>query len=250
MTLLRAFLIDDESLARSRMRQLLDECTDPRVMIQGEASNAVQAMEMMVRNPCDVIFLDIRMPGVDGLMLAQHIRKLPYEPALIFITAFAEYAVQAFELEAVDYLTKPVSRERLQTALLKTQRYLQSPARQVQNHDAHSIVVHERNRTERIPLHLVLYLKAELKYITLRTSARSAILDGSLNDFEQQFESYFLRIHRNALVAKHAIRALERYHDPQEGEVWVVRLHGIDDYLVVSRRQLPTVRELIGRKSK
>eukprot|EP01041_Mallomonas_annulata_P034913 gene34913-57776_t len=115
-------IVDDELLARSRLRTLLSECSEPRVDVVGEAGNAVQAMEQIQRTGCDLVLLDIHMPGVDGMALAKTLRELAAPPAVVFITAHAEHAVQAFELEAVDYLTKPVRRERLQQALQKVQR--------------------------------------------------------------------------------------------------------------------------------
>jgi two-component system response regulator AlgR len=107
------------------------------------------------------------------------------------------------------------------------------------------LVIQDRGRTERVPLPEVLYFKAELKYVTVRTAARSYILDASLSDLEDKYPTQFMRIHRNALVARHAVRVLEKHDDPEEGEVWAVRLNGIDDLLAVSRRQLAAVREAL-----
>ncbi|HEY0887012.1 MAG TPA: LytTR family DNA-binding domain-containing protein, partial [Ramlibacter sp.] len=104
---------------------------------------------------------------------------------------------------------------------------------------------HDRGRTERVPLEEVLYFKAELKYVTVRTSARSYILDASLSELEERHAAHFLRVHRNALVARRALRALERHDDPEEGEGWAVRLTGVDDVVAVSRRQLGAVREAL-----
>ena len=114
---LKVLIVDDEALARSRLRTLLGDCTDPRAEVVGEAANAVQAMELIPRTGCDLVLLDIHMPGVDGIALAATLRELAAPPAIVFVTAHAEHAVQAFELEAVDYLTKPVRLERLQQAL-------------------------------------------------------------------------------------------------------------------------------------
>jgi two-component system response regulator AlgR len=108
-----------------------------------------------------------------------------------------------------------------------------------------SLLIQDRGRTERVPLAEVLYFKAEQKYITVRTAARSYILDGSLNELEERYAAQYLRVHRNALVLRHAMRALERHHDPEEGEGWAVRLNGVDDLLAVSRRQLAAVREAL-----
>ena len=122
---LKLLLVDDESLARSRMRTLLGDCTAPAVDPPAEAANAAEAMEQLRRHHFDAVLLDVHMPGADGLALAQVLRGLPEPPAVVFVTAHAEHAVAAFELEALDYLTKPVRLERLQTALLKVERRLE-----------------------------------------------------------------------------------------------------------------------------
>jgi len=245
---LRALVVDDEALARARMRTLLGDCAQPCVVVEGEAANAVQAMALMQRQPFDVALIDIHMPGADGVSLAQSLQVLAHPPAVVFITAHVEHAVQAFELEAVDYLTKPVRLERLQVALQKVERFLQTRAHTALATEAQeTLVIQERGRTERVPLHEVVYFKAELKYITVRTAVRSYILDGSLNELEEKYSAQYVRIHRNALIARRAVRALEKHFDAEEGEGWGVRLHGVDELLAVSRRQLAAVRELIAR---
>ena len=109
------------------------------------------------------------------------------------------------------------------------------------------LLIQDRGRTERLPLAQVLYFKAEQKYVTVRTAARSYILDASLNELEARHAPHFLRIHRNALVAQRAVRALEKHYDPEEGEGWAVRLQGLGELLAVSRRQVATVREALTR---
>jgi len=245
MTVLRALIVDDEALARARLRTLLGDCGDPQVSVDAEAANAPQAIELLRRQPFDVALLDINMPGASGLTLAQALRELPQPPALVFVTAHAEHAVQAFELEAVDYLTKPVRLERLQQALQKVVRLLANGHEAPPAAPEEVLLIQGRSRTERVPLAEVLYFKAELKYITVRTAGKTHILDGSLSELEKKYPAQFLRIHRNALVARRAIRALEKHYDPEEGEGWAVRLSGLDELLVVSRRQLAAVRELM-----
>jgi len=244
MTLM-ALIVDDEALARSRLRTLLGDCKAPGVRIGGEAGNATEAVELLRRQPFDVALLDIHMPGADGLALAQTIRTLASPPAVVFVTAHAEHAVHAFELEAVDYLTKPVRLERLQAALQKVERMIESTRGLQPEVPEEVLIIQERGRTERVPVSEVLYLKAELKYITVRTAAKSYILDGSLSELEEKYAAEFMRIHRNALVARRAVRALEKNYDPEEGEGWAVRLNGIDELLAVSRRQLAAVREVV-----
>lgn len=242
---LRILVVDDEPLARSRLRTLLGDCTSPAATVVAEAANATEAMEQLRRQPVDAVLLDIHMPGADGLALAQALRTLNEPPAVVFVTAYAEHAVTAFELEALDYLTKPVRLERLQAALQKVERQLQARRAPAAGSSEDVLVIQDRGRTERVPLSEVLYFKAELKYITVRTAGRSYILDGSLSDLEERHGANFLRVHRNALVARRAVRALEKHYDPEEGEGWAVRLNGVDESLSVSRRQLSAVREAL-----
>ncbi len=241
---LKMLLVDDEPLARSRLRTLLAECHSPATEVAAEAGNAAQAMEHLRRQTFDAVLLDIHMPGADGLALAGVLRSLPDAPAVVFVTAYAEHAVAAFELEAVDYLTKPVRLERLQLALAKVERAVQGK-QGGQETEQEVLVIQDRGRTERVPVIEVLYFKAELKYVTVRTAARSYILDGSLSELEERHGPQFLRVHRNALVSRRAVRALEKHFDPEEGEGWAVRLNGIDESLAVSRRQLSAVREAL-----
>ncbi|WP_411879154.1 LytR/AlgR family response regulator transcription factor [Polaromonas sp. YR568] len=242
---LKILVVDDEALARSRLRTLLGDCTAPAAAVGAEAADAAQAMKALQREAFDAVLLDIRMPGPDGIALAQMMAALPRRPAVVFVTAHTEHAVQAFELEAADYLTKPVRLERLQQALQKVER-LQQAARSPQAPAAEEmLIIQDRGRTERVPLAEVLYFKAELKYVTVRTASRSYILDGSLSELEERHAGRFMRIHRNALIARRAVRTLEKHFDPEEGEGWAVRLNGIDELLAVSRRQLSAVREAI-----
>jgi two-component system response regulator AlgR len=242
---IRVLVVDDESLARSRLKTLLGDCREPGALVLGEAANAVQAIDFLQHHAVDAVLADIHMPGADGLMLAQALRQLPQAPALVFVTAYAEHAVQAFELEALDYLTKPVRLERLQVALHKVARVMQQAQDAGSDGVEDVLVIQERGRAERVPLLQVLYLKAELKYITVRTGSRSYLLEGALSELEARYSSRFIRIHRNALVARRAVRALEKHHDPEEGEGWAVRLDGVEEVLFVSRRQLSAVRALM-----
>ena len=252
---LNVLIVDDEHLARNRLRTLLADCTQPRAMVGGEAQNALEALAQLEQVQFDAILLDIHMPGGDGLALARSLKSLPYfqtnPPAIVFITAHAEHAVEAFELTATDYLTKPVRFERLQNSLQKIEHYRQSIRRLEPENTLPSgadvLVIQDRGVTERLPLAEVLYLKAELKYISVRTALKTHILEGSLSELEARYPAHFLRIHRNALVATHAIRALEKHFDPDEGDGWAVRLSGIDDLLMVSRRQLAAVKEVISK---
>ena len=242
---LKVLLVDDEQLARARLRILLADCNEPQASVEAEAGNATQALQWLQRQSFDLALVDIHMPGADGLALAQALRALPSPPALVFVTAHAEHAVQAFELEALDYLTKPVRLQRLQMALEKAARFVQARRDKEAVPPEELMIIQERGRTERVPLSEVLYLKAELKYLTVRTQTTSYLMEGSLSEMETKYPNRFLRVHRNALVTKGRVRSLEKQHDTADGESWGVRLYGIEESLLVSRRQLPAVRELV-----
>ena len=243
---LEVMIVDDELFARTRLRSLVQGCAEPRCQVTGEAADAPSALQWLRDHRCDVVLLDVAMPGMDGLGLAEQLQSQPKAPAVVFVTAHGEHALRAFELEAADYLTKPVRRERLQAALQR------AALRLAQQRGAPSaagadpvIVVSELGRIVRVPVRDVLYLKAELKYVTLRTAERSYVLDDALADLEQRLGKRFLRVHRNALVARHAMRALERRapQDDEGGDAWAVRVAPVDEWLIVSRRQVAAVRE-------
>lgn len=245
-------LVDDEPLARLRLRTLLQDCADPDTEIVGEAGDAASAWAQLRDKPCDLLLLDIGLPGRDGLQLAAALRSMARPPAVVFVTAHAEHALRAFDLDAADYLTKPVSRERLRSALQRVAQRLR-PAETAAAASEPVLVVSDRGRMLRLPLAEVLYLKAELKYVTLRTAHHAYVLDDALSELEQRLGDSFVRIHRNALVAKRAVRALERRvmpgadapHGDAAFETWAVRVAPRDEWLAVSRRQLVAVRDAL-----
>lgn len=240
---MQVLIVDDELLARNRLRVLLSECEDPADPFQvEEASNAGQALGILQNQVVDLVLLDIQMPGTDGMLLAQTLRNLPHPPAVVFVTAHSMYAANAFEVEACDYLTKPVRLERLQQAVAKARRLRLQEGVASTNEMTPALLIRDRGRTERVPLHQVIYLKAEQKYVTVRTAARTYILDNSLSELETRYPECFLRVHRNALVNPHQMRVLEKHYTDEDGECWAMRLHHVPDLLQVSRRQLSTVR--------
>lgn len=252
---MRVLIVDDEALARMRLQQLLEDAAADAAAQSGagaaeysawgkleitQAEDPLQAIALLHKQPFDVAFLDVQMPGASGLQLARELRQLAKTPVLVFVSAHPEHALQAFELDAVDYLSKPLSTSRLQQTLGKIERQLRLAAPQDTEHER-VLLIQERGRMLRLPLAQVLYIKAELKYLTVRTLQNSYLLDGSLNDLEQQHGDIFLRTHRSALVAKQAMVALEKQSDGEEG--WALRLQGLSELLPVSRRQLASVRQ-------
>jgi two-component system response regulator AlgR len=244
---LRTLIVDDEALARARLRTLLGDCTEPAADVVSEATHAAQARQLLQSTAFDLVLLDIHMPGMDGLELARVIAELPDAPALVFVTAHSMHAVTAFELDVVDYLTKPVRVERLQQALQKVERHRKDRHAQAAGagQTQETLLIHDRGRVERVPLASVRYLKSEFKYLTVRTAARSYILEGSLSEFEERYAGRFVRVHRNALVALASVRKLERVAASDDVEGWAVRLDGIPEPIAVSRRQLASVREAL-----
>ena len=249
-TALRVLIVDDEAPARTRLRDLLgDIATEHPNRVVGFAANGIEALRLLEQEPADVVLADIRMPVMDGVELARHVGHLPEPPAVIFTTAYDQYAVEAFELAALDYLLKPVRAQRLADALARARARQPTPdavlaglAPGTRQHFG----VNERGRILLVPVADVLFLRAELKYVTARSAEREFLLDESLVQLEQEFSTRFLRIHRNCLVARAAVIGVERAGE-QEGEPhWDILLRGLPERLPVSRRQWPVVKQALG----
>ncbi|WP_136419338.1 MULTISPECIES: LytTR family DNA-binding domain-containing protein [Oxalobacteraceae] len=260
----RLFIVDDEAPARSRLKTLLsdiaEECPHE---LSGEASSAQAALDGIADVRPDIVLLDVQMPGMTGIELASHlIRNAAASPAVIFVTAFDEFAVKAFEVHALDYLLKPVRASRLADAIrragaMRAQSSTQAEAitgagKALQSARQH-FSVQERGRLLLVPVNDVLYLKAELKYVTLRTRAQDYLIEESLTSIEEEFKNIFVRVHRNALVARNAIVGVERGvqaidSDSEQDKVhesWQVILRDVDERLPISRRQWPVVKALV-----
>ena len=241
-------LVDDEAPARSRLKELIADCA-PQVAasVVAEAADGREALELLASVAADLVLVDIRMPQMSGIEFARHAVALPSPPAIIFVTAYEEYAIKAFELRALDYLLKPVRRARLLEALERA-RGSAAPRsealRGLENEPRRHLSVPERGRITLVPVGDILYLKAELKYVTIRTAEREYLLEEPLTHLEQEFADALVRIHRNCLVAKARIRGFEK-SEVQEGEQgWAVLLEGCEEKLPVSRRQWPQLKEL------
>ena len=243
---LRVFIVDDEPPARNRLRDLLNDCSAQLALeIVGEAGNGREALDKLAEIAADVVLLDIRMPQMDGIELAQHLNKLPRPPVVIFTTAYDAYAIKAFDLRVIDYLLKPIRLGRLFEALNRAREAVPVQTevlRELLPEPRRNLSIHERGKIHLIPIEQVLYLRAELKYVTVRTAEREYLIEESLNALEKEFVARFVRIHRNCLIAKEAIAGFEKGGD--EGESgWMVRLKGLDDLLAISRRQQHIVKE-------
>jgi len=232
---LRALIVDDEAPARERLRRLLEEIGD--VAVVGEATNGMEALDCCAALDPDVVLLDVRMPGMDGIEAARHLATLEEPPAVIFTTAYDEYALAAFEMEAVGYLLKPVRREKLARAVRHAARLagpqLARLAEQSQlGRRRTQICARLGDQLRLVPLEDVLYFNAGQKYVTMRHRGGRELIDESLRALEQEFAPDFIRIHRNSLVARRYVQAVER--NP-EGHL-LVRLTGCEEALQVSRR--------------
>ncbi len=239
---MKVMVVDDEGLARDRVRRMLDGLEDHECI--AEAANGSEALERIAQTRPDVVLLDIRMPGMDGLEAADHIGKLEEPPAVIFCTAYEEHAVEAFNLQAVGYLLKPVRKEQLAQALSNAQRVNRAQLSALSNIDQgrrSHISARTRRGLELIPVEDVLYLQADQKYVTVRHMEGETIVDETLKELEDEFGDLFVRVHRSALVAVRHIAGLEKSSDGQAQLV----LRGTDERLDISRRHVAHVRKFV-----
>jgi two-component system response regulator AlgR len=250
---LRVFIADDEMPARVRLKELLADIRgEIAASVAGEAANGLEVIERLPASGAQVLLLDIQMPGMGGIELARHLAGLEAAPAIVFVTAHNRHAVEAFELNALDYLMKPVRAERLAAALKKAR--AAGPAGSTVRERLEKMAggareffsVAERHRIVLVPVADVLYLKAEMKYVTLRTRAGEHLIEEPLVNIEREFAERFVRVHRNCLVARAAIRGFERAAGGEEEEAhWNVVLDGLAERLPVSRRQWPAVKSVL-----
>ena len=230
---LKVLIVDDEPPARERLRSLLGEI--PEALVVGEAVSGAQALALTHDLAPDVVLLDVRMPGMDGLEAARHLNVLEEPPAVIFTTAYDQYAVEAFEAHAVGYLLKPVRKEQLAAALIRagrlTRAQLQTLAAAGEARRTH-IAARSREGLKLIPIEEVRYFLADRKYTTVSHLSGEDLIEDSLRLLESEFGALFVRIHRNALVA---VKHLERIERDADGQ-YFVRLRGAAAPLAVSRR--------------
>ena len=242
MTILNILIADDEAPARNRLRDLLADIEN--VAVVAEAKNGKEAIDLALQTKPDLMLLDIRMPLMDGIEAAQHAQKLEPKPHIIFTTAFDAYAIKAFDLNAIDYLLKPIRLERLQAAINKAQALKPKqvealkPLQKIRSY----LSIHERGRVLLVPIETIIYLRAELKYITVRTVERDYLIEESLTNLEAEFAERFIRLHRNCLVAPLFIAGYEKRKNEDDEQQWVAILKGIPETIAISRRQQHLVR--------
>jgi two-component system, LytTR family, response regulator AlgR len=237
-------IVDDEPLARQRLSGLLQNLNGYQPC--GEAANGNECLQQAQALKPDIVLLDIRMPGMDGLEAAHHLNRLSKPPAIIFTTAYSDHALEAFETHAVDYLVKPIKQERLEEALLAAKRLTRPQLQELKSPDNEltvrtHICIKVRGSLELIPVEDIRYLMADHKYVTLRTIDHEHLIEESLKSLEVEFGNIFTRIHRNALVADQYMSGLEKNNDGH----CVVIIKDIEEKLEISRRHLPHVRKKI-----
>lgn len=243
---MKVLIVDDEAPARERLQHLCGQLEDIEVVdCTSDGKSALASCRKF--NP-DTVLMDIRMPGMDGLEAARHLAALDHPPAVIFTTAYGDHALEAFDSEAVDYLLKPIRRERLSQALARAGRLTraQLSALSEANERARShLSINYQGNVHLIPIEKVIYFQADQKYVTVYHGDGEALLDESLKNLEQEFGEQFIRIHRNALVAVDALTGMER--DNQGG--YHVCLAGSSEKPEVSRRHVSELRRLLKNKT-
>lgn len=210
---LRILVVDDEPMARERLKRLIQAIQDYE--LAGEAENGEQALIQMANLEPDIVLMDIRMPGMDGMEAAEQIARMEKSPALIFCTAYDEYAINAFKVNAADYLLKPVRKEALEEALnrtSKTNKLQQQSVSEKKESSSQLLVASTYKGTVLIDLEKVLYFKADQKYVTVYREEDELLIDNTLKDLEQDYSEHLIRVHRSALVAKHKIIGLTKDH--------------------------------------
>lgn len=240
---LKVLIADDETPARNRLKDLLSDIGN--VEVCAEAKNGIEVLTLSEQLEPDIVLLDIRMPQMDGIEAARHLQTLTLSPSIIFTTAYDTHAVAAFEMNAVDYLLKPIRLERLQAALQKAGKLLPKQLTEIHPLSPHRthLSISERGRILLIPVTDIIYLRAALKYITVRTAEREYLLEASLTQLEQEFGDLFIRLHRNCLVATAYITGYEkRSMAGHQEKQWVAMLKHVPETITVSRRQQHLVR--------
>lgn len=239
---MKVLIVDDEKLARDRLRSLVEEIDGYTVC--AEAGNGKEALTEAEQTHPDIVLMDVRMPGMDGIEAARHLGALDQPPAIIFTTAYEEHALEAFKAHAAGYLVKPIRKQHLDEALhaarTPTRAQLAALAQEEKEARTH-ICVRFRGNLELIPIEHILYFQADQKYVTVRHTKGEVIIEEPLKALEDEFGERFVRIHRNALVSVRHVGGMEK---TPEGR-FLMLLKGIDDRLEISRRHVAEVRRFL-----
>lgn len=237
---MKILVVDDESLARARLCRFIETAELGEVVCQ--AQNGIEAIEAVDKFAPDVVLMDIQMPAMDGLEAAQHLSQLDTPPAIIFTTAYDEYALQAFDVQAVGYLLKPVRLDDLKTALSKLKKINKVQAQAINSSPRRSHISAKTHQgLELIPIENVILFRADHKYISVFHKLGELLIDEPLKELEDEFSDAFIRVHRNALVSIKSISSFEK----QEDGGYALRLSGFDEPIPISRRHVTQVRKLV-----
>lgn len=233
-------IVDDESLARARLQRFIETADLGEVLAQAE--NGIEAVKAVEEYGPDVVLMDIQMPGMDGIEAARHISQLDTPPAIVFTTAYDDYAMQAFEVQAVGYLLKPVRLDDLKQLLAKLNKLNKVQVQALNKGQQRShISAKTHNGLELIPIENITLFRADQKYISVFHKHGELLIDEPLKDLEEEFDNQFVRVHRNALVSVKAICGFEKMDDGG----YALRLQGFDERVPVSRRHVAAVRKLV-----
>lgn len=243
---MKVLIVDDEPPARDRLQHMISGMDNMQVC--GQAAHGLEAVNMVQATQPDIVLMDIRMPGMDGLEAARHLSEMDEPPAIIFTTAFSEHALEAYDANAVDYLVKPIRQEKLEKSLVKARKLskAQIVALDIQTNNVgrSHICARVRGNLELISVDNIIYFLADQKYISVRHKDGEVLIEDALKSLESEFESRFLRIHRNALVSTKFITGMEKQTDAR----FLVTLQGIEDKLEISRRHVAEVRKFLKTK--
>ena len=241
---MKILIVDDEALARERLHDLSTELYPDVITI--EASNGLEALEKINEHVPDIILLDIRMPGMDGLEVANHVLQLEKKPAIVFTTAYQDHAISAFDANAVDYLLKPIRKERLQTAIERAAAVSQTQLTSINEAEETSstrthLSAMIQGKLQLVPIENIYFFKADQKYVAASWPGGELLLDESLTSLEEEFSDNFIRIHRNALVSVKHVDSLSKTNDGQN----IIKVSDMPVELAVSRRHLPDVKKAL-----
>ncbi len=240
---MKVLIVDDEAPARDRLIHMVSSINSMET--SGQASNGLEAVQMVQDSQPDVVLMDIRMPGMDGLEAARHLSEMGEPPAIIFTTAYSEHALEAYDANAVDYLVKPIRQEKLEESLSKARKLTKAQVTalniETNNIGRSHICARIRGNLELIPVDEIVYFQADQKYITVRHLGGEVLIEDALKNLEIEFEDRLIRIHRNALVSTNYIIGMEKNIDGR----FVVSFKEIEDKLEISRRHVAEVRKFL-----